>query len=109
MVPNIERGFSFKGLTAYLMNDKPTPEQPRPDGPAGRVGTVKLFNFMDGEARDPFEAAKVMALTVRDAEAIKREAGIAPGGRKSEAPPVWHCSLSWHPTERPDEAEMMKA
>lgn len=108
MLPNIERGTSFKGVTAYLMHDKR--EGAADKGATNdRVGFTHLLNFIGDEARTPFEAAKVMALTVRDAEIIKAEAGIKPGGRKAEKPPVWHTSLSWHPSEQVDQAEMMRA
>ena len=107
MIPNIERGTSFKGVTAYLMHDKREGDS---DGTtAERVGFNRLFNFVGDEARNPEEAAKVMALTVRDAEIIKATAGIKPGGRKAEKPAVWHTSLSWHPSETVSQAEMMKA
>jgi hypothetical protein len=111
MVPVVRRGYSFKGLTAYLVHDKPDPAQaaaPRPQT-AARVGFTKLMNFLDGEARTADEAAKVMALIVRDAEKIKRDAGIKPGGTKAKAPPVYHMMLSWHENEKVDDAEMMRA
>jgi hypothetical protein len=107
MIPNIERGTSFKGVTAYLMHDKREGEC---DGTtAERVGFTHVLNFIGDEARNPEEAAKLMALTVRDADIIKAQAGIKPGGRKAEKPPVWHTSLSWHPSETVTEADMMKA
>ena len=107
MIPNIERGTSFKGVTAYLMHDKREGDS---DGTtAERVGFTHVLNFIGDEARNPEEAAKLMALTVRDADIIKAQAGIKPGGRKAEKPPVWHASLSWHPSETVTEAEMMRA
>ena len=108
MVPNVSRGYSFKGVTVYLLHDKREEgDAPYPES-AGRVGLGWLFN-LDGEASTPEQAAKVMALTVRDAERLKRGAGIRPGGSKAEAPPVWHMSLSWAKIETPGPAEMESA
>ena len=107
MIPNIERGTSFKGVTAYLVHDKREGDN---DGTtAERVGFCHVMNFIGDEARDPEEASKLMALTVRDADLIKLSAGIKPGGRKAEKPPVWHASLSWHPSETVSEQEMLAA
>jgi len=111
MVPNVERGYSFKGVTAYLTHDKAetTNEAAAHPDTSERVSFARLLNFIGDEARDPQEAAKIMALTVRDADAIKREAGVAATGRKATAPPVYHFSLSWHPDERLSQAEMERA
>jgi Relaxase/Mobilisation nuclease domain len=111
MVPNVKRGYSFKKLSDYLTHDKPDPAQaasPRPQT-AERVGFTKLINFHDGEARTVDEAAKVMALMVRDADKIKRDAGVPLTGGKAKAPPVYHLMLSWAKFEQVDEAEMMRA
>lgn len=107
MIPKINRGQSFKGLAAYLIHDK---REDLTAGPtAERVGMVQLLNFVGDEARTPEEAARVMAMTVRDADQLKAAAGVKNTGRKADGPPVWHCSLSWHPTEKPTEAEMLQA
>jgi hypothetical protein len=108
MLPNIVRGHSFKGVIDYLMHDK------REDGKgilpsSARVGFTHVLNFIGDEARDPFEAGKIMALTVRDKDYLKEAAGVGKGGRKAEKPPVWHTSLAWHPDETIDKAEMMRA
>ncbi|MGE7416172.1 relaxase/mobilization nuclease domain-containing protein [Methylobacterium tarhaniae] len=108
MVPNIERGYSFKGVTAYLTHDKRDGRDPHPAS-AERVGFIRLFNFVGDEARNAAEAATVMALTARDAAALKAAAGIRPGGRKVEKGPVWHASLSWAPGETPSTEEMIDA
>lgn len=108
MVPNIERGHSFRGVTAYLMHDKAQGVGPQPVT-ADRVGFAGLFNFVGDEAVSIEEASKVMALTVRDADQLKAAAGIRPGGRKAEKGPVWHASLSWDPSERPSDEEMVEA
>lgn len=107
MVPNIDRGYSFKGVTAYLTHDK----RGQGAGPesAARVGFTQLYNFIGDEARNPGEAAALMALVVRDADQLKAAAGIKPGGRKSEKGPVWHASLAWHPSEAPAPEDMRKA
>ncbi len=107
MMPNVSRGRSFKGVTAYLTHDKRGPDV-EPFS-AERVGFSALINFTAGEARDPEEAAHVMAETWRGADQLKAAAGIKSTGRKATAPPVWHCSLSWHPTEQPTESEMRAA
>ena len=116
MVPNVERGYSFKGVSLYLMHDKREPapaeagDSAAPDPElAERVGFFRLFNLDPGEARDPAEAAKVMALTVRDAEHIKRAAGIRTTGRKATEPPVWHASLSWTKGEEVTQGDKMLA
>ena len=108
MLPNIVKGYSFKGVTEYLMHDKDQ------DGETltrtnERVGFSHVLNFIGDEARDPFEAAKIMALTVRDKDYLKEAAGVGKGGRKAEKPPVWHTSLAWHPNEKPDHDEMIRA
>jgi hypothetical protein len=104
MIPNVSRGYSFKGVTAYLTHDaRENTSEPHPQT-AERVGFTRLYNFLPGEARTPQEAAKVMALTVRDADRIKRQAGINPCG-KAEAPPVYHVSLSWAKSQVPTEAQ----
>jgi MobA/VirD2-like, nuclease domain len=113
MIPKLNRGQSFKGLTAYLMHDKreegAADDAPHPET-AERVGFTRTMNFHGAAAEDdPALAAKLMALTWKAREALKRAAGIKPGGSEAEAPPVWHSSLSWEPSERPDGAEMMRA
>jgi hypothetical protein len=113
MIPKLTRGRSFKKLTAYLMHDKregwAEAGDPHPDT-AERVGFTRTMNFFGDAAQgDPRIAARMMAATWKSAEALKRAAGIKPGGDKAKAPPVWHNSLSWAKSERVDEAEMMRA
>jgi hypothetical protein len=113
MIPKLNRGHSFKGLTAYLMHDKreggAEAGEAHPDT-AERVGFTRTMNFPGHAAQgDTRTAARIMALTCKSAEALKRAAGIKPGGSEAEAPPVWHSSLSWAKSERPDEAEMIRA
>ena len=107
MMPNVSRGRSFKGVTAYLTHDKRGPGVEAVS--SERVGFSQVLNFTAGEARNPEEAAHVMAATWRGADALKAAAGIKSTGRKATAAPVWHCSLSWHPTEAPTESEMREA
>lgn len=107
MIPNITRGRSFKGLEAYLSHDKR--QANGTNASADRVGFTAMSGFLDGEARTTTEAARVMAATWKHADQLKTAAGIKNGGRKAEAPPVWHCSLSWHPTEKPSAQEMKDA
>ncbi|WP_250504703.1 relaxase/mobilization nuclease domain-containing protein [Caballeronia sp. AZ7_KS35] len=102
MVPNITRGYSFNKLTNYLTSPKREEE-------GERVGFSHLENFVPGEANNPKEAAKVMAATWKGAEQLKAAAGVKKTGRKQDGPPVWHCSLSWHPTEQPSRDDMLQA
>lgn len=109
MIPKLSRGHSFQGLTRYLLHDRREPGQSEADT-AERVGFTHTMNFAAGrDAGDSAKAARLMALTWQSREQLKREAGIKPGGSVSKAPPVWHSSLSWAKSERPDEAEMMRA
>ncbi|GJH22778.1 hypothetical protein CBA19CS22_39570 [Caballeronia novacaledonica] len=104
MLPNVSRGWSFKGLTRYLIN----PKRDQPED-TERVGFIHLENFLPDEARTPEEAAHTMAMTWKHADRLKREAGVAATGQKVKSPPVWHCSLSWTEGEKPTREEMLEA
>ena len=104
MLPNVSRGWSFKGLTRYLLNPKEGQ-----DASVERVGFIHLENFLPDEARTPEEAAHTMAMTWKGADRLKKEAGIPGTGQKVKSPPVWHCSLSWTKGEKPTRDEMLEA
>src|SRR5690606_30045922 len=55
-------------------------------------------------------ATRVMIATARDADRLKRDAGIKATGRKAQKP-VMSYSLAWHPSEagKLDRAEMVRA
>src|SRR5262249_18077124 len=105
MVPNIPRnGRSFRGAGAYHLHDKPTDADPRP-----RTGVRVAFTATRNLANeDPRAALDEMWRTADDARHLKAWAGLAPSGRKSEAP-VKTVSLAWAPGERPTEEEMCRA
>lgn len=107
MTPKISRGHSFKGLSGYLEHGGESVEADAPQ--QQREGFTKLYNFAPGEAKNIKQAAKVMALTVRDADLLKQEAGIKPGGAKPKGGPVYHLTLPWHPSENPSQEEKLQA
>ncbi|WP_103867416.1 relaxase/mobilization nuclease domain-containing protein [Aquimarina sp. I32.4] len=94
MIPRInDRGYSFKGVTAYLMHDKQADT-------SERVAWTETGNLWSDEIH---KAAKQMAWTDIHAEQLKRDAGIATTGRKTETGAVYHYSLAWAHEETPDE------
>ena len=99
-------GGNFGGLIAYLTHDAGTEADPRPDTDE-RVGFTEVENLVpcSGELD---AAARLMAATVRDADALKQLAGVHPSGRRLQKP-VYHFSLSWAPDENPTRAEMLIA
>ena len=68
-----------------------------------RVAAVHMVNL---SATTSQEAAQEMDATFREAENLKRAAGISPRGRKGRMP-VQNWSLSWPPYENPTHAEMI--
>ena len=97
-------GASFKGLGLYLLNPK------RGEGTvAERVGFTLCQNLA---TNDPDTAWRLMAETAIRRDQIKMAAGGSKAGRRpaeGEFKPVFHYALSWHPDQRPDEAEMQAA
>jgi len=79
------RGFSFKGVTAYLMHDKKAQT-------AERVEWSYTENLYTD---DPEKAAKVMAWTDNNSEHLKVLAGGSRAGAKVTAGAVYHTSISW--------------
>ena len=105
VVPRIHAaGGSFSGVVAYLTHDAGVPDERRPQT-SERVGLVELENLP--ECR-PGTAAQIMAGTAREADTLKRLAGVSTRGRKLDKP-VYHYSLSWSPEERPGRPEMLEA
>lgn len=83
------RGHSFKKLAAYLLSPKD-------------AGDRALWSEVENLGTDnPHMAARVMAATALNADAIKARAGVGRGGRKSEAGAVYHVVMSWAADETP--------
>lgn len=105
MVPRLTKGGqSFKGAALYYLHDK------RLDGEkvrltADRVSWSETRNL---PTTDPQRAWRMMADTASQQAALKSAAGLEQTGRKLEKP-VFAYSLSWHPEENPDRAEMLRA
>ncbi len=96
MIPRINHGHSFKGVTAYLGHDKKAQT-------CERVAWSETGNMY---TNDIHKAAKVMAWTDLHADELKREAGGSLSGRKSETGAVYHYSLSWANGETPSREHM---
>ena len=70
-----------------------------------RVAWTETLNL---DTDNPRQAARRMAATASYSQELKRQAGIAPGGRRLEKP-VCHYTLSWKEGETPARREMVKA
>lgn len=90
IVATVARGASFKGVTAYLHSANENDH---------RAEFTAMQNI--GTA-NPYMAARVMAATAMDAEAIKLANGWNGKGRKSTDQPVYHAIMSWDETRHPD-------
>nr|WP_299073042.1 relaxase/mobilization nuclease domain-containing protein [uncultured Allomuricauda sp.] len=94
MIPRVNsQGYSFKGVTDYLMHDKKADTDER-------VAWTETGNMYTD---DIFKAAKVMAWTDMNAQQLKIENGSSTAGRKTETGSVYHYSLSWAHRETPNE------
>lgn len=92
----VNRGHSFKGVTAYLMHDK------KVDGHI--VDTTERVEWSVVEntyTEDVHEAARLMAWTDKNRDFIKLENGGNLPKNPAEAGNVYHYSLSWAKTENP--------
>lgn len=99
MIPKVHaKGSSFKGVSAYLLHDKEASS-------SERVVWAESRNIA---ATNPDTAWRIMAATALDQDRLKENAGIPNTGRKSNKA-VLHFTLSWHPEQTPNKAEMMKA
>ncbi|WP_405402750.1 relaxase/mobilization nuclease domain-containing protein [Paracoccus sp. Ld10] len=100
MIPNLSKpGFSFKGAYDYHAHDKGTRETD------DRVEWSATRNLMTD---DPKTAERIMIATAQDGDRLKQEARVKNTGRKSNAH-VQTLSLSWHPDERVNRAEIEQA
>lgn len=100
MVPRFwAPGRSFKGVMTYLTHDV---------GHAKTNERVDWTHTLNLAADDIDHAVAEMIGTAKHAEVLKAEAGIHGGGTRTEKP-VKHLSLNWHPSEKPDKAEMVRA
>ncbi|PQO40752.1 hypothetical protein C5Y96_01245 [Blastopirellula marina] len=93
-------GQSFKGCATYLLHDKNATTRQR-------VAWTSTRNLA---TKNPDAAWRVMAVTAKDQDRLKREAGIRPGGKPGKGP-VLHLTLSWHAEEAKDlsKEEMLRA
>lgn len=97
IVANVARGSSFKGVTAYLAN--PRDDQHRADWTATRNVATSNVHM----------AARFMAATAMDADAIKLANGWNGKGRKSTDQPVYHTIMSWDESRHPDALHQERA
>lgn len=97
IVRNVSRGRSFKKLAAYLT-------QPREGNHRALWSSVENVG-----TDEPRTAAKVMASTALNADAIKAHVGGGKGGRKSDGRDVYHVVMSWTPGDKPDQAHQLEA
>jgi hypothetical protein len=98
LVPSVTQGSSFTRAGRYFLRDKGAES-------AERVAWSETLNM---RTDDPQAAIAIMAWTARHGDELKRVAGYPATGRKL-AEPVYQFSLSWHPEEKPDRAEMLRA
>lgn len=96
-----KKGHSFKGAFAYYLHDKDAQT-------SERVAWAETRNLAHD---DPAYAQSVMIATARQADELKRAAGVVATGRKATAGPVYAFALSWRAdeAEKLDRAEMLKA
>lgn len=90
IVARVSRGSSFKGVTAYLAHTHDNDNR-------------ATFTATQNMATDNvYMAARFMAATAMDAEAIKLANGWNGKGRKSTDKPVYHAFMSWDESRHPD-------
>ncbi|OIQ19302.1 MAG: hypothetical protein BM557_06245 [Flavobacterium sp. MedPE-SWcel] len=98
MIPRIaDRGHSFKGAGLYYLHDKKAKTKER-------VAWTHTHNI---GTNDPELAIKLMAQTAMYKEQLKRNAGVASTGRKSNDKPVYSFSIAWHPEQNPQKDHML--
>lgn len=110
MIPHLTKGASIKGTALYVLHDEREGWEKAagidPDmQTADRVGFTATRNL---STDNPDLAWRLMCATAKNADELKRAAGIKAGGRKAQNF-VGHLSLSWEQQTRPDRAEMLKA
>lgn len=84
----ITQGKSFKGLSAYLLQDENRET-------AERVGWVQTFNLADAEGD---QAWRLMLATANSANALKEASGIKKG--KAVSNTVYHYSINFNPEDK---------
>jgi hypothetical protein len=105
MVPALTNGGrSFKGAALYYLHDK------RRDGEAERLTSERVAwtHTVNLPTDDADRAWRMMATTAMKADELKAAAGVKSTGRKLTKP-LTAYSLSWHPSERPSQAEQIEA
>jgi hypothetical protein len=104
MVPNIKTGASFRGAMLYYLHDK------RQEGELLRLSDERVaWTATRNCAHDEPELAFAeMIATAESHQQLKQAAGERLSGRPLEQP-VMTISLSWHPSEKPDRAEIERA
>jgi hypothetical protein len=104
MVPNTKHGASFRGAMLYYLHDK------RQEGELLRLTDERVaWTATRNCAHDEPELAFAeMIATAEDQQRLKVAAGERLSGRPCEEP-VMTISLSWHPSEKPDRAEIERA
>jgi hypothetical protein len=99
MVPKVAgKGRSFVGAGLYYLHDKKAMTSER----------VAFTHTENVPTRDPEKAIRFMAYTAMRQKEIKARAGGSSRGRKCTHP-VYCYSLSWEPSERPTNEEMLAA
>src|SRR5580700_8026546 len=90
-------GSSFKGLSTYLTHD-----------PKANTDERVAWTYTHNLANDHVPSAvDEMVWTARNADLLKREAGIRAGGRATDGP-VKDVSLNWSPEDNPTPEHMIK-
>jgi hypothetical protein len=104
MVPNIKKGASFRGAMLYYLHDK------RREGELLRLSheRVAWTATRNCAHNEPELAIGEMIATAETREQLKQAAGERLSGQPMEQP-VMTISLSWHPSEKPDRAEIERA
>ena len=108
MIVRINAGKSFRGAAAYYLHDKARSatlaksEKPKT---TERVAWVETLNSASDDAR---RAADEMWRTHRDADTLKKLAGLKRGGRPCDRP-VKTIALAWHTSENPGRHAMREA
>lgn len=100
-------GMSFKGAMVYYMNDRREPGDTTYRTSSDRVAWTSTRNLATDR---PDVATAVMVATAKDADRLKKQAGVRASGRKAKTP-VKTFALSWHPDEAAslDRDEMERA
>ncbi|MBB4397940.1 hypothetical protein GGD62_007078 [Bradyrhizobium sp. ERR14] len=91
-------GRSFKWLATYLQHDVKAQTSERDS----------WTHTLNCAHDDIASAIDEMLHTYRDRDLLRKEAGVRPGGATIDRP-VKHISLSWDPSERPSQDEMIAA